>query len=161
MAGAAGGAYSGSGYVAGSVTDGTQTWAGGNYGTTSIATGYSGNKAYGVGGGGSGAAYGSAGANGTNGSTEMSSGYNSANAYGGNGAAGANAVPKNYAPTPGSGGIGGNGGGGGGAGGPAEGAWRGEGAGSSWGRNVPGTGGSGGSGTAGGNGGSGFAMVLY
>ena len=159
--GADGGAYSGSGHVAGSVTDGAQTWAGGQPGETSIATGYSGHKAYGVGGGGSGAAYGSAGANGSNGSTEMSAGYNSANAYGGNGAAGANAAPKNYAPTPGSGGIGGNGGGGGGAGGPAEGAWRGEGASTAWGRNVPGTGGSGGSGTAGGNGGSGFAMVLY
>lgn len=158
--GGKGGAYNGSGKNAESVTD-AQTWTGGNPGVTSIASGYQGNRAYGVGGGGSGAAYGQNGTNGQDGDTEMSAGYNSANAYGGNGAPGAEAQEKPHSPSLSSGGIGGNGGGGGGAGGPAEGAWKGPGASSVWGNNDPGYGGPGGDGSKGGDGAPGFVLALY
>ena len=155
-----GGAYNGSGKNAENVVD-EQTWTGGNPGATSVADGYQGNKAYGVGGGASGAAYGVNGVNGEDGNTTMSAGYNSSNAYGGDGADGPAAQEKPHSPTLASGGIGGNGGPGGGAGGPAEGAWRGSGAGSSWGNNYPGSGGLGGDGSKGGNGAPGFALALY
>lgn len=165
-----GGAYSGSQYVAKGVEWLGLTWTGGEPGETSVKRGYGSNRAYGVGGGGSGAAVGTWGAPsvasngkpGGAGRTEMSDGRNSANATGGKGADGPDAKTLWFElPTFSSGGNGGNGGGGGGAGGPAEGAWRGSGASSYWGNNNPGRGGKGGSGSAGMKGADGFALFLY
>lgn len=148
--GAAGGAYDGSGLVAGSVSD-DQVWYGGQPGSSQIwhqGVGADRKSIYAIGGGGSGAAYGANGTNGTNGS------YTSTRVYGGNGADGPTALPKAHTAGPGCGGIGGCGGGGGGAGGPAEteGVTR---------TLYPGYGGAGGDGSVGGLAGDGWALALY
>lgn len=150
-AGGGGGAWDGSNIYAGNV-EAEQIWYGGVAGSNQIYTsGIGANRKaeYAIGGGGSGAAYGSNGANGTN-------GYYTATAiYGGHGATGANAtLGPTFTPTPSSGGIGGNGGGGGGSGGPAqqEGYSK---------TLYNGYGGTGGNGSVGGDGASGFVMFLY
>ena len=148
--GANGGAYDGSGRVAGNVSD-DQVWYGGLPGVSQFwhqGVGADRKSIYAIGGGGSGAAYGANGTNGGNGD------YGASYVNGGDGGDGPAAQPKPHTAGPGCGGIGGCGGGGGGAGGPAEK------------ENIsrllnPGRGGYGGDGSVGGLAGNGWALALY
>lgn len=148
------------------VVAGGQTWTGGNHGTT-WSKGSGSYRAYGVTGGGSGAAYGTNGYLGSSGTGEWYSDYLgnviATNAKGGRGANGPDALPRLYTPNYSCGGIGGNGGGGGGAGGPAEGAYVRESYTGSkrYGINTPAAGGTGGNGSEAGQGGNGFALFFF